>query len=206
MVDFPVVDTHLHLWDPQLLSYDWLDEVPPIKGAHLIEDYQRATESVGVAKMVFVQCECDRGQFMDELAWVTAIARQQDPRIEGVVPWAPLEKAEAARDDLDRLAENKLVKGIRRIIQHEPDGNAFARRADFIRRVQLLADYDFSFDLCIGTFTCRWRRSWCVSVLIRGLFSTTSASPTLKIIFWTRGGPRSKRCHNYPMSGAEFPG
>jgi L-fuconolactonase len=149
MPDIPIVDTHLHLWDPARLSYPWLADVPTIAGPHLIDDYRRACEPVNVAKMVFVQCECDRAQYMDELAWVSDIAKQ-DPRIEGIVPWAPLEKGDAAREDLDRITANKLVKGIRRIIQHEPDGNRFARQPEFIRGVQLLADYNLSFDLCIG--------------------------------------------------------
>lgn len=149
MPGFPIVDTHLHLWDPSRFQYPWLVEVPKIARPHLIDDYRRACGGIDVAKMVFVQCECDRAQYMDELAWVTATAKQ-DPRIEGIVPWSPLENGDAAREDLDRIVENKLVKGIRRIIQHEPDGNAFARQPGFIRGVQLLAEYGLSFDLCVG--------------------------------------------------------
>ncbi len=149
MPDFPIVDTHLHLWDPARITYPWLGDAPQIAGPHLIDDYRAACGSAQVAKMVFLQCECDRAQYLDELAWVTQTA-ESDPRIKGIVPWAPLEKGDAARDDLDRIAENKLVRGIRRIIQFEPDGNAFARDPDFIRGVQLLADYDLSFDICIS--------------------------------------------------------
>jgi len=147
--EFPIVDTHLHLWDPSRLQYPWLAQVPKIAGSHLIDDYHRACGSTDVAKMVFVQCECERSQYMDELAWVTETAKK-DPRIEGIVPWAPLERGDAAREDLDHIVENKLVKGIRRIIQHEPDGNAFARQPEFIRGVQLLAEYGLIFDLCVG--------------------------------------------------------
>jgi len=40
------------------------------------------------------------------------------------------------------------VKGVRRLLQAEPD-DAFALRPDFVRGVRALADYDFSFDICI---------------------------------------------------------
>jgi L-fuconolactonase len=98
--------------------------------------------------MVFLQCEVDPTQFRAEAAWVTSLA-QQDPRIEGIVPWAPLEKGDAARPDLEQFAANPLIKGVRRIIQFEPDIE-FCLRPDFVRGVQALADYGFSFDICIS--------------------------------------------------------
>jgi L-fuconolactonase len=48
---------------------------------------------------------------------------------------------------LEKLKAFPLVKGVRRLIQSEPDG--FSRRPEFIQGVQLLAHYDFSFDICI---------------------------------------------------------
>ena len=46
------------------------------------------------------------------------------------------------------MHQNSLVKGIRRIIQFETDIE-FCLKPDFIRGVQMLPEYDFSFDLCI---------------------------------------------------------
>jgi L-fuconolactonase len=148
MINFPIVDTHLHLWDPGYLRYPWLDEIPMLNRPHLLDDYDRATGPVQVEKMVFLQCEADFAQFMAEAEWVTGLA-QTDPRIAGMVPWAPLEKGEGAKMDLERLAANPLVKGVRRIIQFEPDID-FCLRPDFVRGVQLLADYNLSFDICIN--------------------------------------------------------
>ena len=148
MPAFPIVDTHLHLWDLQRLRYPWLAGVPMLNRNHLIEDYRRACGSVAVAKMVFLQCECDFAQFQEEADWVTEVARV-DPRIRGIVPWAPLEKGDAAEADLARLAANPLVKGIRRIIQFEADPE-FCLRPDFVRGVQLLPRHGLSFDLCIN--------------------------------------------------------
>lgn len=148
MPDFPLVDTHLHLWNLDRLRYPWLASVPMLNKNHLIEDYVLACGPVQVAKMVFLQCECDPAQFQDEADWVTEVA-QIDPRIRGIVPWAPLEKGAAAEADVARLASNPLIKGIRRIIQFEAD-QAFCLRPDFVRGVQLLPKYGLSFDLCIN--------------------------------------------------------
>ena len=148
MPSFPIVDTHLHLWDLTRLRYPWLSGVPKLNKNHLMEDYRRACEPVAVAKMVFVQCECDPAQFHDEVEWVAGVARD-DPRITGMVAWAPLEKGTGAEGDVVRLASNRLVKGVRRIIQFEPDIE-FCLRPDFVRGVQMLHGHGLSFDLCIN--------------------------------------------------------
>ncbi|HUR59592.1 MAG TPA: hypothetical protein VM029_17875, partial [Opitutaceae bacterium] len=120
MPDFPIVDTHLHIWDLNRLRYPWLASVPKLNRSHLIEDYRRACGSVQVAKMVFLQCECDPAQSEAEAEWVTAVARSE-PRIRGIVAQAALEKGAAIESALARLAANPLVKGIRRLIQGEQD-------------------------------------------------------------------------------------
>ena len=148
MAAFPIVDTHLHLWNPEYLRYPWLDGIPLLNQQYLPEGYSAATASLNIERMVFLQCEVDFLQALDEANWVTQLA-QSDPRIEGIIPWAPLEKGRAARPNLETLAQNKLVKGIRRIIQFEPDPE-FCLQRDFIEGVWMLPEFGFSFDICIN--------------------------------------------------------
>ena len=149
MLPFALIDTHLHLWDPGYLRYSWLDNMPLLNKPYLLDDYNRHCDGVQVEKMVFLQCEVDPPYYQQEAAWITSLAAQ-DPRIAGMVPWAPLEKGDAVRPELEALlAANPLTKGIRRIIQFEPELD-FCLRPDFIRGVQLLADYGLSFDICIS--------------------------------------------------------
>ena len=147
MPNFPLVDTHVHLWDVGRLCYPWLASVPPLNRNHLIDDYRRACGPVQVAKLIFVQCECDPSLSHQEAAWVAEVARV-DPRLRGMVAQAPLEKGDAAEVDLGRLATIPLVKGVRRLLQSEAD-DGFCLRPDFVRGVRLLPHYGFSFDLCI---------------------------------------------------------
>jgi len=148
MPSFPIVDTHVHIWDIKRLRYPWLTSVPKLNKDHLVADYHRARGTVEVSKMVFVQCECDPSQSQEEVEWVTEVARLE-PRMRGIVAWAPLEKGNAAEPELARLARNQLVKGVRRIIQFEPDIE-FCLRPDFVRGVQSLHAHGLSFDLCIN--------------------------------------------------------
>jgi L-fuconolactonase len=148
MLDFPIVDTHLHVWDPTHLSYPWLAGNALLNKAYLPADYDKACGPIAVEKMVFVQAEADFAQFREETGWVSELA-QQDRRIRGIVSWAPLENGDAARQDLEQLAKNPLVKGIRRIIQFEPDVD-FCLRPGFVKGVQALPDYGLSFDICIN--------------------------------------------------------
>ena len=148
MLDFEIVDTHLHLWDPGRLCYPWLDQVPFLNRPFLLPDYRQACGDIRVERMVFLQCECLPAQYRQEVEWVTTLA-QIDPRIQGIVAWAPLEKGEAVEEELAALARNPLVKGIRRIIQFEDDPE-FCLRPDFIQGVRLLPRFGFSFDICVA--------------------------------------------------------
>lgn len=147
MIDLPIVDTHLHIWDPERICYPWLADLPKLNRPHLLEGYREATADLNIEKMVFIQCEADFAQYADEVAWVTDQARA-DTRVRGIVAWAPLERGDAARDELAKLAENPLLRGIRRIIQFEEDVE-FCLQPDFVRGVRLLAEFNMSFDICI---------------------------------------------------------
>lgn len=147
MLAFPLVDTHVHLWDPRRLSYPWLAELPALHRPFLPDDYRAACGPYQVGRMVFVQCEADPAQYRQETAWISELA-QHDPRIGAIVSWAPLSQGEAARDDLDALAQNPLVRGVREILQFQADP-AWCLRPEMVCGVRMLADYNFCFELCL---------------------------------------------------------
>ena len=146
MPAFPLVDTHVHLWDPQRLRYRWLDGNAQLNRSHLVADYRRACGDVRVAKLVFVQCDCAPEQALAEVEWVSGLAREE-PRLRGIVARASLEDGDAVQPHLEKLAALPLVKGVRRLIQGE--SNEFCLAPKFVRGVQLLHAHGFSFDLCL---------------------------------------------------------
>lgn len=67
MIDYPVVNTHVHLRDLNLLSYPWLNDFPRIRRTFLVADYFEAVGSQAIEGMVFVQADCYPDQFLREL-------------------------------------------------------------------------------------------------------------------------------------------
>jgi L-fuconolactonase len=145
MPNFPIVDSHLHLWDPDRLSYPW--HFPPLDRAFLPADFQLASAGVAIETLVFLECDAAPHQAFEEAQLVLDWAKEE-PRIAAMVCNAPLHKGEAARPDLERLAATEKVRGVRRIYQDEPDV-AFCLRPDFVTGVLALADYGLTFDLCL---------------------------------------------------------
>jgi L-fuconolactonase len=146
---FPIIDTHLHVWDPRHLDYPWLSSLPLLNKPYLLKDFDRHCGNIAVAQMVFVQCEADFAQFVGEAAWVEQLAASEDPRLAAIVPWAPLEQGRKAADAIQTLLRvSRRVKGIRRIIQFEADP-AFCLQTDFVEGVRLLGDFDLHFELCV---------------------------------------------------------
>jgi L-fuconolactonase len=144
---FPIIDSHVHLYDPRALSYPWMAGEPALNKVHSPADFTTACGPIQVDGIVFVEVDAAPKDRLAEAEWVTDLAAR-DGRIKAIVAAAPLELGEAARPDLERLAALPLVRGVRRLIQSEPDPE-FCLRPDFVAGVKLLAEYDLSFDICV---------------------------------------------------------
>lgn len=147
MPDFPIVDAHLHLWNPTRFRMPWLDGNEVLDKPYLLDAYHQHTAGIEIEAMVYLQVEVAPAYGLTEATWVVEQAGI-DPRIKAIVAWAPCEYGDQSRLYLERLvAISPLVKGVRRLIQGEELG--FARDPRFIRGVQLLPEYGLSFDICI---------------------------------------------------------
>jgi L-fuconolactonase len=140
------IDAHIHFWQPARLRYDWLVNVPAINRPYEPADLLQAAEGLPLEGIVFVQADCVAADGLREVAWVSELA-QEEPRIQGIVAFAPLEQGASAAAYLTELGNYPLVKGVRRLIQDEAAD--FAIQPDFVSGVQLLANFDLPFDLCI---------------------------------------------------------
>lgn len=149
MSTYPIVDTHVHLWDLSNLSYPWLEEEPQINRNFLLKEYREATSELDVQQMIFMQCDCVPEQAVEEARWVAGLM-EEEPKLVGMVARARLERGTEAKADIDALlVANPKIKGIRRLLQGEPSLD-FCLQRDFIEGVSLLAEYDLPFDLCLN--------------------------------------------------------
>lgn len=147
MPDYPIVDAHLHLWDPTHFRMSWLDRNEVLNKPYGLKEYRDHTSGLPIEAMVYLQVEVEPPYALLEAEWVVERA-EEDPRIQAIIPWAPLEYGEQARAFLEALVvTSPLVKGVRRLIQSESVD--FPLDPRFVRGVQILPEYDLSFDLCI---------------------------------------------------------
>jgi L-fuconolactonase len=146
--DVPIIDAHLHLWDPSHFRMPWLDGNALLNRRYGLDDYRAATAGLDVQGMVYVQTDVAAPYALLEAQWAAALAAQ-DPRLRGIVPFAPLEDGDRVRAYLDALVQiSPLIRGVRRIYQAAPVD--FCIQPDFVRGVQLLSNYGLSCDLCLA--------------------------------------------------------
>lgn len=144
---FPIVDAHVHFWNPPKLNYPWLASAPPLNRTFLPQDYSAATKTANVGKMIFVESGCAATQSYAEANWISQLAGHE-PRLKAIVAQASVERGAPVVDELNTLAKNPLVKGVRRNLQSENDPY-FCLQPDFIAGIHALAKFNFTFDLCI---------------------------------------------------------
>ena len=149
MPDSPIVDSHVHLWDPNHFRIPWLDGNERLDQRFSLEEYHEHTAGIAVEAMVYLEVDLPGAYKLLEAQWVVERARQ-DPRLKGIVASAPVEFGAQARAFFEALVaiDRQRVKGVRRLLQSEPDP-AFCLQSRFVEGVQLLAEYGLSFDVCI---------------------------------------------------------
>jgi L-fuconolactonase len=149
MPEFPIIDAHVHLWDPTHFRMPWLDGNELLNKPYGLAEYREQTAGVAIEAMVYLQVEVTPAYALLEARWAAKCAAE-DPRLGAIVAWAPVEDGEQVRSYLDALvAIDHRIVGVRRIVQSEPDPE-FSIRPGFVRGVQLLADYNLTFDICIN--------------------------------------------------------
>ncbi len=154
MPDFPIIDTHLHVWDQTQLKYSAFAGSPLFDRPYHVEDYQRDSGALDIEAMVFLECYADfwdgGGQYLPEIAFVEAEAKR-DPRIKGIVPMAPLEWGTGVRPLLTQMRDqHPTVKGIRRIMEFDANPRALTLADDFVAGINLLDDFGWHFEINVN--------------------------------------------------------
>jgi L-fuconolactonase len=139
----PLIDSHHHFWRYQPREHGWIsDDMAGLRRDFLPGDLEREADAVGVQGVVSVQAK----QNLEETVWLLKLAEQYQ-FVLGVVGWLPI-----ASDDfhstLQRFASTPKLKGLRHVIQDEPDQN-YILRPDFNRGISALKNTQLVYDILI---------------------------------------------------------
>ena len=120
------IDSHHHIWDLAVTKQDWIigEALAPINRNYSLTDFRDATEGLGIDKSVLVQTVTN----YEETPLLLEIAAADD-LVAGVVGWLDVSASDAIKhlDEYEKSAGAKLLKGIRDIVQDNPDPDYLAR-------------------------------------------------------------------------------
>jgi L-fuconolactonase len=137
------IDAHQHFWRYVPENFGWIgDTMAELRRDFLPSDLETETRAAGIDGVVSVQAR----QSLEETSWLLALAEQW-PLLEGVVGWLPL-----ADDDfparLEQFSARPKLKGLRHVIQDEPD-EQYILRPDFNRGISALQATQLVYDILI---------------------------------------------------------
>ena len=137
------IDAHHHFWKYDPVRYSWMNERMEV----LKKDYQPADllveiEKTGIDGVVSVQAD----QSMLETDELLEHAARHD-FIKGVVGWFPLADS-SVEEVLSEYAHNHWLKGVRHVVQDEPDDRFILGNA-FNEGIRKLEQFDLVYDILI---------------------------------------------------------
>ena len=74
MIDFPIIDSHIHLLDQARFAYSWAKDAPALKRDWTVDDLANRAKPYDLEGLVFVEVDVDMPQYLDEAEWVDGLA------------------------------------------------------------------------------------------------------------------------------------
>jgi len=137
------LDAHQHFWRYNPVEFDWIgDGMEALQRDFLPAELQREIGAAGIDGVVSVQAR----QSLDETEWLLELAATND-FIKGVVGWLPLASPQVRRD-LENLAANPKLKGVRHVLQGEVDGS-WLYNPNFNAGIDALKNFGLVYDLLV---------------------------------------------------------
>jgi len=137
------IDAHHHFWRYTPAEYGWIDDrMSQLRRDFLPADLKKEVHSAGLDGVVTVQVR----QSLAETTWLLSLAAGSEI-VRGVVGWAPI-ASERFQGDLEVFRQQKKLKGLRHLIQDEPDEN-YLDRPDFNRGIASLKGSHLVYDILI---------------------------------------------------------
>ena len=137
-----MIDTHLHLVYQERFSYPWLGGAPALNRNFTLEDYLPQARAAGITDMLHMEVDVAEKDIEPETEFVTGLCQG----VIGAIAACRPESADFA-GQLERLAANPKVRGLRRILHESPD--ELGQRPIFAENIKRLAAHKLTFDFCV---------------------------------------------------------
>lgn len=138
-----IIDSHQHFWNFNQKEFDWInDEMGLIKRSFLPKDLKNTISDTYVEGVISVQAR----QSLQETQWLLQLASKNE-FIKGIIGWIPLSQNNVS-DLLSDLNKNPLLKGVRHVIQGEPDPR-FILGKNFNNGISQLKKFGLVYDILI---------------------------------------------------------
>lgn len=138
----PIIDTHVHLWDLEMLKLTWVR--PPIERDFLMEDYLEAVAGQNLVKAIYMEVGAPPEKRKEEAEWALGLCKDPDnPLVAAVIATDPTDDGFA--EYMQKFKENSYLKGIRYFFS---SGSEIVEQ-QVIDNIRLLGDMGLSFDLGI---------------------------------------------------------
>lgn len=136
------IDAHQHFWRYDAEQYPWIPTGSPLHRDWLPADLAPLLAAAGLNGCIAVQAR----QSLVETHWLLELA-EHHAIIKGVVGWVDL-RSPKVEHDLAALAPHPKFRGVRHVVQDEPDPD-FMLGPDFLRGIGLLKNFNLTYDLLI---------------------------------------------------------
>lgn len=138
-----LIDSHHHLWKYSAQQYPWIsDQMSVLRRDFWSQDLQSIADENQIDGFVTVQAR----QSLAETETLLALAEEQ-PLIKGVVGWVDFASDQVERQ-LDAFADQPKLKGLRHVVQDEPD-DRFILGENFNRGIRALVGRGLVYDVLI---------------------------------------------------------
>ena len=140
-----MIDSHQHFWQVGRFEYPWMtSDLGVLYRDYLPDDLAPILSRNGVEKTVLVQAS----NSVAESRWLLNLA-EENRFIAGVVGWVDLMSVEIDAQ-LDELTAHSKFKGVRHLVESEPDDDWIAQPA-VLSGLRRLSTYGLSYDLLVHT-------------------------------------------------------
>ena len=136
------LDSHQHFWSYDAAQYPWIPQGSPLHRDWLPDDLAPLLHAAGLDGCIAVQAR----QTVEESRWLLLLA-DHAAIIKGVVGWVDL-RSELVEEQLTELAPHAKFRGVRHVVQDEPD-DRFMLGAEFQRGIGKLKAFGLTYDLLI---------------------------------------------------------